>query len=82
MIIEGIIKIFLVVASGALSMLPQFSWSIDTGVCSVFLGIVSSVCYLLPVGTISVILGISLSLTIAKAIIALIKTLWDLLPVV
>ena len=82
MIIELLLKALLLVVKGFLSMIPQFSWSLDNTAFSTFLDIVSSVCYLLPMGTIAVIIGISVGLTITKAVISLIKTIWDLLPVV
>lgn len=82
MIVEFPIKGLLALVKGLLSIIPSFSWSVDSGGFGLFLDIVSSVCYLLPMGTIAVIIGISISITIAKATISLIKTIWDLLPIV
>ena len=43
---------------------------------------VSMACYVLPVDTIRQILSITLAIFAFKIIVALIKTLWDLIPLV
>ena len=82
MVIEAPLLVILAIVKGLLSMIPSFSWSLSNTAFGTFLDIVSSVCYLLPMGTITTIIGLSISLTIVKAVIALIKTIWDLLPFV
>lgn len=82
MVTEMLLKGILSIVKGMLSVIPAFSWSLDNTAFATFLDVVSSVCYLLPMGTITVIIGLSISLTIVKAVIALIKTIWDLLPLV
>ena len=72
----------LLIVKGLLSIIPDIAWTIDSGAMSTFMGVVSSVCYLLPINTIATILALSIGLKIAQAVIAFIITIWDLLPVV
>ncbi len=67
---------------GILSLLPDFSWNITSDGFQTALGVVGSICYLLPIGTILVIVGLTVSFHIFRAIVAFVKTIWDLLPIV
>lgn len=82
MIIEGLLKALFFVLKGLLSTLPVISWDIDKSVFGTFLDIVQSICYLLPMGTISIIISLTVSFIIFKSVISLIKTIWAMLPLV
>lgn len=81
MITDALISGLLSIVKGFLSMVPAFSWNIENSVFGTFLDIVKSICYLLPIGTIVTILSLTVSFIIFKAVISLIKTIWDLLPI-
>ena len=82
MIGEFLLNIVFNIVSGFLSLLPSIDFSVDSTVFEYFLGIVRVAGYMLPMGTVSVILSLIVNLTIFRIVIAFIKTIWDLLPVV
>lgn len=57
-------------------------WNVSTDAMAPFISIVQSVCYFLPVGTISSIVGIIIAFGIFRAGVRLVATIWDLLPIV
>ena len=81
MVTDVLINGLLLIVKGMLSIIPQFSWSIDHTGFGTFLDVVSSVCYLLPFRNLSLIIGLAVSFTIVRAVISLIKTIWDLFPI-
>ena len=64
-----------------LSLLPDISWSVDSGAMSYFISLLRVVFYLLPMDTVVVIVSIIISFTTWRIIVTLIRTLWDLLPI-
>ena len=82
MIGEFLLNIVFNIVSGFLSLLPSIDFSVDSTVFEYFLGIVRVAGYMLPMGTVSAILSLIVNLTIFRIVIAFIKTIWDLLPVV
>lgn len=82
MISEFFIDIIFNFVSGMLSLLPDVTWGVDSAAFSYFLDIVDVACYLLPMGTVSAILGVIVSLATFRFIISVIKTIWALLPLV
>ena len=49
---------------------------------STFFGFVRCVLYLLPLNTIATIVGILVAISLFRIFIAIVKTIWDLLPLV
>lgn len=82
MISEFLLNIVFKIVSGLLSLLPPIDFSVDSSAFEYFLGIVRVVSYMLPMRTVSVIVGLIVSLTIFRIVIAFIKSIWDLLPLV
>ena len=82
MIIEAIFNAIFKAIDVMLSFLPDISWEVDGTVFDVFFDVLEMVCYLLPMNTIITIFGIVVGVTVFKAIVSLIKTIWDLLPIV
>lgn len=70
------------ILKGLLSLLPDITWVVDNNAISTFLDIVSVVLYLLPINTVFAILTIVVALNIFKIIVSIVKTIWDLLPLV
>lgn len=64
-----------------LSLLPDISWSVDSGAMSYFISLLRVVFYLLPMDIVVVIVSIIISFTTWRIIVSLIRTLWDLLPI-
>jgi len=81
MIGEFVLNIVFSIVSGFLSLLPDFEFAVDSSAFDYFLGIVRVASYMLPMGTVSIILGLIVHLTIFRIVISFIKTIWDLLPV-
>lgn len=82
MISEFFINIIFTLVSGMLKLLPDIQWSVDTTAFQYFLDIVKVVGYLLPMDTVSTIIGLIIDLTIFRILIAIPKAIWDLLPMV
>ena len=70
------------VLSGMLAMLPDITWSPDSNWVEVVLSVMKVVGYLVPWDTVVAIISIVISFTIFRIVISIIKTIWDLLPVV
>lgn len=82
MIVESILDLFFGILSGIFGMLPEITWSIDTSAFQTFVGTLDVVMYLLPMQTVVMMISIVIWITVFRIVISLIKTLWELLPVV
>lgn len=80
MFIEALLNLVFGAIEGFLELLPDVQWTVEGSVFDAFLDILSMVCYLLPMPTVITIFGIVCGFAMFKAIISLIKTIWDLLP--
>ena len=82
MISEFFINIIFSIVTGMLNLLPDISWSVDTTAFGYFIDILRVAGYMLPIRTVGTIASLIVSLTVFRIIISLIKTVWDLLPLV
>lgn len=82
MISEFMLNILFNLVSGMLSVLPDVSWNVDLSALQPFFDLISVACYLLPMPTVIAIVSLVLSLTMFRIIISIVKTVWDLLPIV
>ena len=82
MIFNALYAILFKILEWLLPLLPDVTWSVDSGAISYFIGILESLFYLLPMGTVGAILGIIISLTTFRILIALLRTVMDIIPFV
>lgn len=82
MISEFFLNIVFGLVSGMLELLPDISWSVETSAFEFLLSFLRCAAYLLPWGTVLAILGLIVSFSVFRVIIAIIKAVWDLLPLV
>lgn len=82
MISEFLLNIVFNIVEGALSILPDFSWSVENSFFSSALDMVRLAGYVLPMGTIVAIIVIINALLLLRIAISIIKTIWELLPLV
>lgn len=82
MIGEFFLNIIFNIVTGMFSMLPNWTWNVTSGAFGVALNIIRTVSYLLPMSTVGAIVGIIVSITIFRIVISIIKTIWELLPLV
>ena len=82
MIGEFLLNIVFQIVEWILTSLPEIAIPTMMARDSTFFGMVRCVLYLLPLDTISTIVGLLISIALFRIIIAIIKTIWDLLPVV
>lgn len=75
------VVLFFVVIS-IIVCLPTISINVDAVVASNVFAYIRAALYFIPVGTVTTILGIMLSLWLFRMLVALVKTIWDMLPVV
>ena len=82
MISEFFLNIIFGLISGMLSLLPDISWSFSVSALHPFLIFVRAAGYMLPIDTILTIMSLVISFTMVRVVVALIRTIWDLLPLV
>lgn len=82
MVTEFLLDIVFDIVTGLFTLAPEITWTVDTTAFTYVRDILSVVGYLLPMDTIFAIVVMIVSITVFKVVIALITTLWDLLPIV
>ena len=82
MIVEVLLNAVFGVLTIFLKLLPDISINVDSQLFSAFMDSVSMVLYLLPMGTVMTIYNIIVLIIVFRIVVALIKTVWDLLPIV
>ena len=81
MIVEGILTVVFGIVNIILSPISLIGWGFDTALCSPLGDILKVVYYVLPIGKLSPIITFIVAMFIFRAVIALIKTIWELIPV-
>lgn len=66
---------------GLLSLLPDLEWTMDTTILVTVVQFLQVIFYIVPVGTVVQILFIQLTLQTFRITVSLIKTIWQLIPV-
>lgn len=82
MISEFILNIIFGIVSGMLALLPDISWNVDSSALNTFMDYVRVASYMLPMDTVGTIFGLVCAIISFRIIISLIKTIWELLPLV
>ena len=80
MIFENILNVLFDLSIRIFEVLPDISWSVDNSALPTFLGFISVIMYILPMNTITSLLGVVFSLILTRFAIAFVKSLWDLIP--
>lgn len=80
MIVEAILNIFFGIVNTLSSFIPNVSWSVDSSFFSAFYSMLQIAGYLLPMQTVIGILELVILFNIFKTVISLLKTVWQLLP--
>ena len=80
MISEFFLNIIFGIVTGFFSLLPDFTWSVDTSAFDYMIDIFRVAGYVFPWGTVVAIVGLIIGLSIFRIVIAFIKSVWDLLP--
>ena len=76
-----IFLIVIVAVFGLLALLPAIQIDVDAVTSSSAWSWILAACYFIPVPTVSAIAGIVLALWTFRVVVALVRTIWDLLPV-
>lgn len=82
MIVEFFMNIVFNIVEGALSILPAFDWNVKSAFFQGFLDVLRLACYMLPMGSIIMMINIICTLMAFRILVSIIKTIWDLLPLV
>lgn len=80
MITESFFNLLFNCIRGLLSLIPDISWEVNPEVFSSFFSFIRMAGYLLPMHTVIYILGIVLAFNALKIVIAIVKTIWSLIP--
>ena len=82
MITSSILMVVLKIVSPLVSLFKPINVLVNSAFISYVFDVVSDVLYFLPVGTINTILGITLATWVIRVIIAFLRALWGILPIV
>lgn len=82
MIIEFIMNVVFSLLGTLFSALPNVAWNVNEGLLGTFFDLLDVALYIFPMGTVVAILTIVVSMQTFKIVIAIVKTIWDLLPFV
>lgn len=82
MISEFFINLVFDIVEGLLTILPDISWSVESSFFDYLISFIKMVGYLLPWGTVTMICSLVVALSIFRIVVSIIKTIWDLLPLV
>ena len=80
MITEKILDFFFALGKLLLKLLPDVSWNVNSGAWQGAKKVLDGVCYFLPLGTITAIISLIISIALFRAFIALIKLIKSFLP--
>lgn len=81
MITEGLISVLFTIAHGFLSIIPFPEIDAAGDIMTTFIQWIKVACYLLPMHTIGLMIGVILIIYQIRYSVAIIKTIWDMLPV-
>lgn len=82
MVSEFLLDIVFNIVSGMFGLLPDLSWSVDTSAFDYLTSFIACIAYLLPWDTVQAIVALIFTITVIRIVIAGIKVLWDILPLV
>lgn len=82
MITSSILMVVLKIVSPLVSLFKPINVLVNSTFISYVFDVVSGVLYFLPVGTINTILGITLATWVIRVVIAFLRALWGILPIV
>lgn len=82
MIPEFFLNLVFNLVESVLSILPAFDWNVKSSFFSAFLDMLRLACYLLPMETIVTIIVLINVLLVFRIAVSLLKTIWDILPLV
>lgn len=81
MVVEALLNIVFGIVNVILSPISLLGWGFDLALCSPLGDILKVIYYVLPIGKLSPIITFIVGMFIFRAIIALIKTIWELIPI-
>ena len=80
MIIAGLLYVLFSLVKGILTLIPDYAWNVDSVALTNFYEAIRMVFYIVPKDVVISIIGITIVLTNIKIGVAVIKTIWQILP--
>ena len=80
MIIAGLLYVLFSLVKGILTLIPDYAWNVDSVALTHFYEAIRIVFYVVPKDVVISIIGITIVLTNIKIGVAVIKTIWQILP--
>lgn len=80
MIVEAVFNLLFGVLDRILFFLPDISWTVAADSFTKFFDVLRVAGYFLPMRTVFSILTMIVTLVVFRIVVALIKTVWDLIP--
>ena len=80
MIVESLFNVFFGFLTSLFDFLPSIEWTVNASFFTAFLDIIKVAGYILPMETVTTIFFLSLTLATFRLVIALIRAIWGLLP--
>lgn len=82
MISEFFLNVIFQIVTWLFSFLPNVGWNTRSVTFQGIMDIIRVAGYMLPLNTIGTIAGVIVSITVFKIVITIIRTIWDILPIV
>lgn len=80
MVTEKVCDVVFSILLGFLDLLPDLEWTVNVSMVTGAVQWLHVVLYILPIGTVLAICGIIIAKTLFSNIIAMVKSIWELLP--
>lgn len=80
MIIETLVNAIFIPLNCLLALLPDISWDVAAGVYTKFFEVLRMACYFLPMATVGTVFMLIIAINAFKIGVSIIKTIWQLLP--
>lgn len=79
---EFMLDIVFSIVNGAFELLPDFAWNVDGSAFATFCDLLKVVVYLFPIDAVLFVLSVYTFVQSFKINIAILRTVWEILPLV
>lgn len=80
MIVASLMYVLFTLVKSILSLIPDFAWNVDSVALTNFYEALRLVFYIVPADVVVAIIGLTIVITNIRIGVAVIKTIWQLIP--
>ena len=82
MITEAILSLLFGVVNFLLGFIPDLTWNVDNSIFTTFFDIIRGCCYFLPMGTVTTIFWLIVTIIMFRIGVSLVKTVVKFIPLI